>query len=107
MSVVDGESQTGNEGVNELKHQFFHLSLHPNWITLRSTVGVNKFNHLFEAYSQPAVVAGKATEKDVDETEELDELEKDELEKQKRDQAKIEAYKKKSAKRHVRRYGPK
>ena len=76
-------------------------------LLMENEIGVNKFNHLFEAYSQPAVVAGKATEKDVDETEELDELEKDELEKQKRDQAKIEAYKKKSAKRHVRRYGPK
>ena len=43
MSVVDDESQTDIPGVDEIKHQFVHLSLHPNWITLRPTIAVNKF----------------------------------------------------------------
>ena len=43
MAIVDGESQIVYEGVDEIKHQFVHLSLHPNWITLRPTIAVNTF----------------------------------------------------------------
>ena len=43
MATVDGESQIVYDGVDELKHPFVHLSLHPNWITLRPTIAVNRF----------------------------------------------------------------
>ena len=43
MSTVEGESQTVYEGVDEIKRQSVHLCLHPNWMTLRPTIAVNKF----------------------------------------------------------------
>jgi hypothetical protein len=42
MATVDAESPTVYDGVNEIKHMFIHLSLHPAWITNRPTIAVNK-----------------------------------------------------------------
>ena len=42
MAAVDAESPTAYNGVNDIKHMFIHLSLHPAWITNRPTIAVNK-----------------------------------------------------------------
>ena len=42
MATVDAESPTVYDGVNEIKHMFIHLSLHPAWIANRPTIAVNK-----------------------------------------------------------------
>ena len=42
MATVDDESLTVYEGVNEIKHKFIHLCVHPAWIANRPTIAVNK-----------------------------------------------------------------
>ena len=42
MATGDAEMPTVLDGVNEIKHQFLHLSVHPAWIALRPVIAVNK-----------------------------------------------------------------
>ena len=42
MATVDAEMPTVVDGVNEIKHQFLHLSVHPPWIDFRPIIAVNK-----------------------------------------------------------------
>ena len=43
MSTNDAEMDAIYEStVNEVKHRYLYLSLHPSWITLRPTIRVNK-----------------------------------------------------------------
>ena len=44
MSTNDAEmGAIFDSAVNEVKHRYLYLSLHPSWITLRPTLRVNKF----------------------------------------------------------------
>ena len=43
MLAVDVGSRTDIPEVDKVKHQFVHLSLHPDWITFRPTIAVNTF----------------------------------------------------------------
>ena len=49
MATFDPCSLTVNDGVNELKHLFIHLCVHPAWIATRPTIAVNK--HLQISYN--------------------------------------------------------
>ena len=42
MATVDAEMPTVVDGVNEIKHQFLMLSVHPSWIANRPVIAVNK-----------------------------------------------------------------
>ena len=41
MLAADMGSQTDIPGVDHVKHQFVHLSLHPDWLVYRPTIAVN------------------------------------------------------------------